>query len=82
MLFDFPTFIAFDVFILKRLNAENEYPKKLVEMAKTIYANMSEDEAAALAYNIIVVTQGFIDGVIDGSVSDPKSLFLEFIKRY
>ena len=43
---------------------------------------MTEDEAEELAYNIIVVTQGFIDGVIDGSVPDPKALFLEFIKRY
>jgi mannonate dehydratase len=43
---------------------------------------MTEQEAEELAYNIIVVTQGFIDGVVDGSVSDHKSLFLEFIDRY
>jgi mannonate dehydratase len=43
---------------------------------------MTEQEAEELAYNIIVVTQGFIDGVVNGAVSDPKDLFLEFIDRY
>lgn len=82
MYFDFPTFIAFDVFILKRPNAVASYPSELVEKAKSIYENMKDEEAEKLAYNIIVVTQGFIDGVIDGSVPDPKGLFLEFIDRY
>jgi mannonate dehydratase len=82
MYFDFPTFVAFDAYILKRPGAENDYPKELVEKAKKIFESMSDEEAEKLAYNIIVVTQGFIHGVIDGSVPDPKALFLEFIKRY
>jgi len=82
MYFDFPTFVAFDVFILKRRGAENDYPTEIVEKAKAVFEKMTEQEAEELAYNIIVVTQGFIDGVIDGSVADPKGLFLEFIDRY
>ena len=82
MYFDFPTFIAFDVYILKRPNAEKDYPSELLEKAKVAYKSMSEEEAEKLAYNIIVVTQGFIDGVIDGSIPDYKGLFLEFIDRY
>ena len=82
MYFDFPTFVAFDVFILKRPGAEADYPADIVENAKAVFKKMTEQEAEELAYNIIVVTQGFIDGVIDGSVSDPKGLFLEFIDRY
>lgn len=82
MYFDFPTFVAFDVFILKRPGAANDYPKAIVEAAEKVYDKMTEAEAEELAYNIIVVTQGFIDGVIDGSVSDPKKLFLEFIDNY
>ena len=82
MYFDFPTFVAFDVFILKRPGAEADYPADIVENAKAVFEKMTEQEAEELAYNIIVVTQGFIDGVIDGSVSDPKGLFLEFIDRY
>jgi len=82
MYFDFPTFIAFDAYILKRPGAEKDYPSMLVEKAKRIYQCMTNEEAEKLAYNIIVVTQGFIHGVIDGSVPDPKALFLEFIKKY
>jgi len=82
MYFDFPTFVAFDVFILKRPGAETDYPAEIVEKAKAVFEKMTEQEAEELAYNIIVVTQGFIDGVIDGSVADPKGLFLEFIDRY
>ncbi|MCW3806382.1 mannonate dehydratase [Plebeiibacterium marinum] len=82
MYFDFPTFVAFDVFILKRPNAESDYPAEVVKKAKEVYSNMSAEEAEKLAYNIIVVTQGFIDGVVDGSIPDYKGLFLQFIDRY
>lgn len=82
MYFDFPTFVAFDIHILKRPGAEKDYPAEIVKRAAEVYSTMTEEEAEALAYNIIVVTQGFIDGVIDGSVPDPKKLFLEFIDRY
>ncbi len=82
MHFDFPTFIAFDAYILKRPNAENDYPADLVALAKERFDAMTEEEAAKLTHNIIVVTQGFIDGLIDGSVSDPKKLFLEYIDTY
>ena len=82
MYFDFPTFVAFDAYILKRPNAEQDYPQEIVAKAKEVFANMSEAEAEELAYNIIVITQGFIDGVIDGSIPDYKGLFLEFIDRY
>ena len=43
---------------------------------------MSTEESETLAYNIILLTQGFINGVIDGSVKDPKGLFLEYISSY
>lgn len=82
MYFDFPTFVAFDVYILKRPNADKDYPVEIVEKAKVVFDSMSEEEAEKLAHNIIVVTQGFIDGVIDGSIPDYKALFLEFIDRY
>lgn len=82
MYFDFPTFVAFDVFILKRKGAADDYQKDIVEKASRLFADMDKSQAEELAYNIIVVTQGFIDGVIDGSVTDPKKLFLEFIARY
>lgn len=82
MYFDFPTFVAFDVFILKRPGAEADYPPDIVAKAKAVFEKMTGNDAEKLAHNIIVVTQGFIDGAVDSSVSDPKSLFLEFVYRY
>ncbi len=82
MYFDFATFIAFDVFILKRPNAAAEYPKDLVAKAEQIAAAMSEEEQEKLAHSIIVVSQGFIDGTIDGSVVDYKQAFLAFLETY
>ena len=82
MYFDFPTFVAFDAFILKRPGAEGDYPEEIVEKARERYKTMSEHEAETLAHNTIVVTQGFIDGVVDGSTPDYKKEFLSFIDTY
>ncbi|MFY9150516.1 MAG: mannonate dehydratase [Prolixibacteraceae bacterium] len=82
MYFDLATFVAFDVFILKRPNAANEYPPEIVAKAKEVTDSMPEEEQENLARNIIVVSQGFIDGTIDGSVVDYKSAFLSFLKTY
>ncbi|MBO4560496.1 MAG: mannonate dehydratase [Bacteroidaceae bacterium] len=80
--FDYPTFVAFDVFILKRPGAADDYTPEDLAQAEKVFARMTPDEARTLSYNIIVVTQGFINGVIDGSVTDPEKLFLEYIARY
>ncbi len=82
MYFDFATFVAFDVFILKRPDAANEYPAEIVAKAKQIAASMPEEEQEKLAHNIIVVSQGFIDGTIDVSVTDYKKAFLSFLGTY
>jgi len=82
MYFDFPTFIAFDLFILKRPDGEKDYPSHLVVLAKEIALKMTEEEAEKLAYNIIIKTQGFIDGSIDGNTVHPKQVFLSLIDKY
>jgi len=82
MYFDFPMFVAFDAFILKRPNAVNDYPANIVQKAEELFKTMSDEEAERLAYNIIVVTQGFINGTVDGSRPDYKAIFLDYIRRY
>jgi mannonate dehydratase len=82
MYFDFPKFVAFDAFILKRPNAENEYPAEIVAKAEVIFNEMTAEDAELLAYNIIVVTQGFINGTVDGSTPDYKKVFLDYIATY
>lgn len=82
MHFDFPTFVAFDLCVLKRPGAENDYPAAIVEKARKVAASMTEEQKEELAYNIIVVTQGFINGAIGEDAPDYKQLFLDFIARY
>ena len=82
MLFDFPTFAAFDIFILKRPNAEQDYPAEMYAAAEKTFREMTPAEAEKLAHNIIVVTQGFIDGVIDPTIEDYKTEFLKHLDRY
>ncbi len=82
MFFDFPIFVAFDVFILQRKGAEHDYPDHIVDKARVLAETMSENEKETLAHNIIVVTQGFINGAIDASALDYKKLFLELIDNY
>lgn len=82
MYFDIATFAAFDVFILKRPNAADEYSDEVIIQAEAIIHSMTSEEQEALARNIIVVSQGFIDGVIDGSAADYKKAFLSFLGTY
>lgn len=82
MYFDYPTFAAFDAFILKRPNAEIDYPEDVLAKAREVVQAMSVEEQENLARNIIVVSQGFIDGVVDGSAPDYKKAFLNFLDTY
>ncbi len=82
MYFDYSTFAAFDVFILKRTGAEADYPEDVLVKAREVVQSMSAAEQENLARNIIVVSQGFIDGVVDGSASDYKKAFLNFLDTY
>lgn len=81
MLFHYETFTAFDVYILERPGAEKDYTAEVLNKAKQLIGKMTEDEKNNLAYNIIVVTQGFINGTV-GNVHNYKQVFLDFLKRY
>ena len=80
--FDYSTFVAFDVFILKRPGAENDYSENDLADAEKVFAAMTPEQAETLCYNIIVATQGFINGAVDSSASDYKEVFLYYISRY
>lgn len=81
MLFDYHTFAAFDLFILKREGATGDYPEDVIREAREIYETMDDKKKEELAYNIIIVTQSFINSAIEDS-NDYKGLFLYAIEQY
>ncbi|GBU08838.1 mannonate hydrolase [Bacteroidales bacterium] len=81
MLFDLPTFAAFDMFILKRPKAEVDYHYDIIHKAKEIIQALSEEQKEELAHNIIVITQAFIHGLV-GEGDDYKAQFLNYLSTY
>ena len=82
MYFDYPTFIAFDVFILNRPKAEEDYTPEQLETGERRFAALTESQREDLAYSLIVATQGFIDGAVDPSDPAYKERFLELLATY
>lgn len=56
--FDFKALIAFDVYILKRPEAKNDYSKNQLKGAKIYFDSMSEQEKVLLQQNIIAGLPG------------------------
>ena len=82
MQYDHITFATFDIYILKRPNAANDYSEEVIHLAEQRFAAMTDKEAEELAHTIIIITQGFIDGLVDGNQADYKSKFLSYINEY
>ncbi|PWQ96421.1 mannonate dehydratase [Leucothrix arctica] len=56
--FDMIDFVAYDVYVLKRPNAENDYEPATLELAKKALAEKSAEEIALLEKNIIAGLPG------------------------
>ncbi|WP_299293893.1 mannonate dehydratase [uncultured Tateyamaria sp.] len=62
MLFDLPTFAAFDMHILGRANARDDYPEDVHEAATEVLASLDENARARLTRTIIAGLPGANDG--------------------
>ena len=62
MRFDLVDFVAFDLHVLQRWNATQDYPQDLVETATKRFAEMTGDKIAMLSRNIGAGLPGSADG--------------------
>lgn len=80
--FDKVKFAYFDIFILKRNNAEKDFPIEVVENAKELHKTITEEERQQLIDTIIVKTQGFINGNIKEGDNNPVAIFKSLLSLY
>ena len=80
--FDLVRFAYFDIYILERQNAQNDYSKEIIEKAKKLDKIISEKEKAELIDSIIVKTQGFVNGNITEKDRQPVALFKKLLDLY
>jgi mannonate dehydratase len=77
MRFDLIDFIAFDIFILKRMGASTDYNFALVEKAERCFKAMPDDKKAALTRNIGAGLPGQAVGYSIGELRDALSRYAD-----
>ncbi|MCL1938239.1 MAG: mannonate dehydratase [Candidatus Azobacteroides sp.] len=80
--FDKVRFAYFDMFILNRKGAENDYSLEIVEKAHQLNKTITKKEQDDLIDSIIVKTQGFINGNIHEGDRHPVAIFNRLLEKY
>ncbi len=75
-------FAYFDIHILKREGAENDYSPEVLQRVADLKKEMTPEGEKRLVDNIIVKTQGFVNGNISESDFDPVGKFRDLLKLY
>lgn len=82
LFFDIVRFAYFDMAILERPNAENDYSPEILDRVRKLARTITAAEKNALIDTIIVKTQGFINGNIRDGDNDPVAKFRRLLSRY
>ncbi len=80
--FDMAEFAWFDTCILRRQGAEADYSPEVLQKAQELDRAASPQDRERLVQNIIVKTQGFVNGNISEKDADPVSVFRCLLERY
>ena len=75
-------FAYFDIHILKREGAEKDYTDEILARVDELKKTMDKEGEKRLVENIIVKTQGFVNGNISESDLDPVQKFRELLALY
>ena len=82
LFFDPVRFAYFDCLILKRKDAERDYPEKILRQMYALNETITEAEKDELVDTIIVKTQGFVSGNIREGDKNPVELFKKLLALY
>jgi mannonate dehydratase len=75
MRFDYADFAAFDIHVLKRAGAAEDFPEEVREEAARRFAAMSDDQKTALARNVVFGLPGAADHM---EIDDVKTHLAEY----
>lgn len=75
-------FAYFDIYILKREGAEADYSPQVLQRVEELKKTMTPEGEKRLVDNIIVKTQGFVNGNISKSDFDPVGKFRDLLSLY
>jgi len=80
--FDKIRFIYFDIYILQRKNAEQDYSETELKQVRELAQFITQSEIEELIQTIIVKTQGFVNDSFKGDVQKPVELFKALLAKY
>lgn len=80
--FNMAEFAYFDIYILKRPGAEKDYDAETLGRVEELKHSMDAEAERRLVDNIIVRTQGFVNGNISENDLDPVEKFRSLLKLY
>ena len=80
--FSHAQFAYFDCCILKREGADKDYSKEVMEEVEKLKSTMTPTDDHRLVENIIVKTQGFVNGNITEDDEHPVELFRDLLALY
>lgn len=75
-------FAYFDIYILGREGAEKDYSQETLDRVEELKSRMTAEAAHRLVDNIIVKTQGFVNGNISEDDLAPVETFRSLLKLY
>ena len=80
--FSHAQFAYFDIHILKREGAEQDWSDDVLQQVEQLKKTMTPDDDHKLVENIIVKTQGFVSGNIKEDDEHPVELFRQLLALY
>ncbi|WP_111953575.1 mannonate dehydratase [Chryseobacterium lathyri] len=80
--FDKAKFAYFEIHILQRKGAENDYNSEILQKVEQLKNTLTEEDNNDLIDSIIVKTQGFVNGNIKEGDQNPVAIFKSLLALY